>query len=228
MSHELRTPLNAVLGFSEVLKTSPDVSLGKKQEGYLDIIMESGGHLLDLINDLLDVSAIEAGKLELSEENVDVARLVESSVQLVRARAERGQVGLSVAIPETGLCLHSDERRMKQILLNLLSNAVKFTPEGGDVTIDVRVADDGSMVFTVSDTGIGMDKAGLAQAMIMFGQVDGSLARQYEGTGLGLPLTLRMVEAHGGTLELDSRLNAGTTAVVRMPAHRVVESSNKD
>jgi len=228
MSHELRTPLNAVLGFAEVLKTSPDVSLGEKQEGYLDIIMESGGHLLDLINDLLDVSAIEAGKLELSEENVDVARLMESSVQLVRARAERGQVGLSVAIPETELFLHADERRMKQILLNLLSNAVKFTPEGGDVSLDVRVADDGSMVFSISDTGIGMDKAGLAQAMTMFGQVDGSLARQYEGAGLGLPLTLRLVESHGGTLKLDSRPDVGTTATVRIPAHRVVDLPNKD
>ena len=153
---------------------------------------------------------------------------MESSVQLVRARAERGQVGLSVAIPETELFLHADERRMKQILLNLLSNAVKFTPEGGDVSLDVRVADDGSMVFSISDTGIGMDKAGLAQAMTMFGQVDGSLARQYEGAGLGLPLTLRLVESHGGTLKLDSRPDVGTTATVRIPAHRVVDLPNKD
>ena len=226
MSHELRTPLNAILGFAEVMKISPDISMGETQTEYLDIIMQSGAHLLELINDILDVSAIEAGKLELNEENVDVARLAEASVQLVRARAARGQVGLALALPDTGLCLHSDERRMKQILLNLLSNSVKFTPEGGDVSLDVHVADDGSMIFSISDTGIGMDKAGLVKAMTMFGQVDGSLARQYEGTGLGLPLTQRLVEAHGGTLELDSRPGAGTTAVVRIPAHRVVVLSN--
>ena len=182
--------------------------------------MESGDHLLELINDILDVSAVEAGRLEVCEEIVDVANLVEASVRLVGARAAEGRVSLSIVPPEMGLGLRSDEKRMKQILLNLLSNAVKFTPKGGDVTVRVRVADDGSMVFSISDTGIGMDKAGLAQAMIMLGQVDGSLARQYEGTGLGLPLTQRLVEAHGGTLELDSRLNVVTTAVVRMPAHR--------
>jgi PAS domain S-box-containing protein len=227
MSHELRTPLNAILGFGQVLKTGPDISLGETEREYLDIIMQSGGHLLDLINDILDVSAIEAGKLELYEEKVDVARLAEASVQLVRARAERGEVGLSVSVPETGLRLRSDERRMKQILLNLLSNAVKFTPEGGHVSLDVHLADDGALVFTVSDTGIGMDKAGLVKAMTMFGQVDGSLTRQYEGTGLGLPLTQRLVEAHEGTLELDSRPGAGTTATVRLPARRVVILSNR-
>ena len=226
MSHELRTPLNAILGFSEVLKISPDFSLGEKQDEYLDIIMQSGGHLLELINDILDVSAIEAGKLQLNDEYVDVAKLAEASVQLVRARAAEAKVGLSTSLPETGLRLHSDERRMKQILLNLLSNAVKFTPEGGDVSLDVHLADDGSMVFSVSDTGIGMDKAGLAKAMTMFGQVDGSLSRQYEGAGLGLPLTQRMVEAHGGTLEIESKPDLGTTAVVRIPARRVVDLSN--
>ncbi len=228
MSHELRTPLNAILGFAEVLKTSPDVSVGEKQEDYLDIITQSGDHLLELINDILDVSAIEGGKLGLHEEIVNVATLVEASDRMIRARAAGGQVSLSITLPEAGLGLRSDEKRMKQILLNLLSNAVKFTPAGGVVSLDVRVADDGEMVFKIADTGIGMDKAGLAKAMTMFGQVDGSLARQYEGAGLGLPLAQRLVETHGGTLELDSRLGVGTTAQVRMPAHRVVEPSNKD
>ncbi|MDP6787383.1 MAG: PAS domain S-box protein [Rhodospirillales bacterium] len=228
MSHELRTPLNAIMGFSEVLKSSSDTLPGEKREEYLDIVLQSGGHLLALIEDILDVSAIEAGKLELNEENVDVAGLVEASVQLVRARAEREQVGLSVSLPQAGLHLYADQKRVKQILFNLLSNAVKFTPESGDVRLSVALADDGALAFEISDTGIGMDEAGIAKAMAMFGQVDGSLAREYEGTGLGLPLTQRLVEAHGATLELDSQLDAGTTATVRFPAHRVVACRNKD
>ena len=226
MSHELRTPLNAIIGFSDTMREEVFGPLAnKKYEGYVDNIHESGQHLLDLINDLLDVSAIEAGKMEFHEDGIDVAGLAETAMRLVRGQAEKGRVRLSDCVGSDLPNLYGDERRMKQILLNLLTNAVKFTPKRGEVTLNAHVAGDGSLVFTVTDTGIGMTEEEITKAMQPFGQVDTSLSRKYEGTGLGLPVTKGLVEAHGGTLEISSEPDKGTTVTIRFPAERVIDAS---
>ncbi|MBW7850628.1 MAG: PAS domain S-box protein [Rhodospirillales bacterium] len=222
MSHELRTPLNAIIGFSEVMAGEVFGELSEKYREYVGDIHSSGKHLLDVINDILDVSAIEAGKIELSDEEVDLANAVDISIRLVAQRAEKGKVDLA-AEQVAGLPpLRADGRRVKQILLNLLSNAVKFTPEGGRVTLRGGRAADGGILLTVADTGIGMTEAEIAIAFTQFGQVDSGLNRKHEGTGLGLPLTKGLVELHGGTLILESVKGRGTTATVRFPASRTV------
>ena len=223
MSHELRTPLNAIIGFSSSIKNEMFGPLGHdKYVEYVDDIHTSGEHLLALINDILDVSAIEAGELKLHEDSLDVAELIEGAMRLVHPRAEEKGIGLSRSIAPNLPPLFADERRIKQILLNLLTNAVKFTPEGGRVEVHTGREDNGSFLITVADTGIGMDEDGIAKALSMFGQVDGTHARRHEGTGLGLPLTVRLVEMHGGSIEIDSRPNAGTTVRVRFPMERII------
>ena len=224
MSHELRTPLNAIIGFSDTIRHGAFGPLGHaKYREYIENIYESGEHLLSLINDVLDVSVIEAGKLELSLEALRPDRIADAAVRLVRPRADKGQVRLINDVGDRLPRFKADERRVKQILVNLLSNAVKFTPVGGRVTLEAGRDEDGSLVFRVVDTGIGMDAEGLAKALQPFGQVDSGLARKYEGTGLGLPLTKGLIEAHEGTLEIRSALGEGTTAVVRFPAERVLD-----
>jgi len=222
MSHELRTPLNAVIGYSEALLTG---MFGKaptsKFEEYINDIHGAGQHLLRIINDILDVSAIDAGKIELYEESVSVGDIVETSIRLIAPRAEKAQVVLSDEVPQDLPPLRADARRLKQIVLNLLSNAVKFTPMGGAVKISARVARAGEMEIVVADTGIGMDQAGIAKALSMFGQVESGLARSQEGSGLGLPLTKGLVELHGGTLDIASEKGTGTTVTVAFPALRI-------
>ena len=218
MSHELRTPLNAIIGFSDTILSGVFGDLNNERyEDYITDIKESGTHLLALINDILDVSAIEAGKLELRLEPEDVEPLVTSSIKLVSHRAEGAKVRLDTQLDDDIPSLMVDGRRMKQVLLNVLSNAVKFTPEGGRVTLRALIAPEGGVRFEVEDTGIGMDDAGIETALTQFGQVDSKLARKYEGTGLGLPLTKSLVELHGGTLEVRSRLGHGTTVCVQLP-----------
>ncbi len=222
MSHELRTPLNAIIGFSSTMQQGVFGPLGHaKYQEYAGDIHASGEHLLALINDILDVSAIEAGKLTLHEDEVSLRELILSSERLVEPRADKGKVVLYCQ-PVDDIRLTADPRRMKQVLLNLLSNAVKFTPEGGRVTVAAGLLDDGRLQLEVRDTGIGMDADGLIKAMQPFGQVDSRLQRKFEGTGLGLPLTQALVEAHGGQLALDSTPGQGTTARVILPANRVV------
>jgi PAS domain S-box-containing protein len=223
MSHELRTPLNAIIGFSSSIKEETYGPIGhEKYKEYIDDISGSGQHLLELINDILDVSAIEAGMLELSEEELKVGDLADSSIRLVKHRADQGDVRLSADIDADLPALFADERRMKQIFLNLLSNAVKFTPPEGLVSLTASVDGRRGHVFKVIDTGSGMDAAGLAKAMTQFGQVDRGVARRHEGTGLGLPLTRGLVELHGGTLEVASAKGEGTTVEVRFPPERVI------
>ncbi|WP_173984435.1 ATP-binding protein [Magnetospirillum sp. SS-4] len=222
MSHELRTPLNAIIGFSETMLMQMFGPLGaEKYQEYARDIHFSGQHLLELINDILDVSAIEAGKMELHEESVDIGRLLESSVRLVVPRAEKGGVTVRFQAPSGLALLWADARRMKQILLNLLSNAVKFTPEGGTVTVSARMLFDGRLTIQVKDTGIGMTRDEVGKAVTKFGQVDSSLARKHDGTGLGLPLTIGLVELHGGTLEISSEKGAGTLISIILPAGRM-------
>ncbi len=225
MSHELRTPLNAIIGFSQTMKDRMFGQLGhRRYDEYVDFIHHSGTHLLELINDILDVSAVEAGKLVLHEESLSVRDICEAAVRILVPRAQKGGVALS-GIDDAGLPpLRADPRRLKQILLNLLSNAVKFTEPGGVVSCDATVGDDGGLIVTVTDTGIGMDEAGVRMAMSAFGQVDSSLSRKHEGTGLGLPLTKGLVELHGGVFSLESRPGQGTRATVRFPANRVLSA----
>ncbi|MEO5336306.1 MAG: ATP-binding protein [Magnetospirillum sp. WYHS-4] len=221
MSHELRTPLNSIIGFSDLLVAEIFGKIGAPQYAeYAKDINDSGRHLLNLINDILDVSRIEVGKLELHEAPIDVERMVDACRRLVAERAGTHSLAVPVTVQKVQAALVADETRVKQILLNLLSNAVKFTPDGGQVAIDARLDDRGRFVFSVADTGIGIDESDMEKVMLPFGQADGSLARRYEGAGLGLPLATRLAELHGATLELRSQVGKGTTAVVTFPPER--------
>ncbi len=223
MSHELRTPLNAIIGFSATMKDEVFGPLGSnKYVEYIEDINVSGIHLLEVINDILDVSALESDKLKLNEEDVDLVETVESVLRIIGAKASEGQIALSGPSIADIPSLFADKQRLKQIFMNLLSNAVKFTPKGGMVSCDAFVDSNGSIVVTVTDTGIGMDEAGLAKAFEQFGQVDGSLTRTHEGSGLGLPLTMGLVEAHGGTMSVESEPEKGTKVTVTFPSERVV------
>jgi signal transduction histidine kinase len=223
MSHELRTPLNAIIGFSEIIRDQAFGPVGStKYSDYANDINDSGQHLLGLINDILDLAKIESGADELYEEQIDIEEFVHSVMTLVGRRAEEGEIRLTWDLPEHPPALRADNRKLKQILVNLLSNAIKFTPAGGRVTLKATVNKDGSYEFRVSDTGIGISADDIPKALSKFGQVDGALNRQYEGTGLGLPLTKALVEIHGGNLDLESEVGVGTSATACFPAERVV------
>ncbi len=227
MSHELRTPLNAIIGFSDILMGQIFGPLGDTRYGdYARDIRDSGLHLLNLINDVLDVSKVEFGKVELIEETVDIVAVVESCARLMRDRADAAGIRLVQELPPGLPQLQADSRRLKQILLNLLSNAVKFTPSGGRVTIRAGQHATGGFRLIVEDTGIGIAQQDLEKAMRPFGQIDSRLARKYQGTGLGLPLARSMAELHGGKLELDSAPGQGTTATIWLPASRILEPAH--
>jgi signal transduction histidine kinase/integral membrane sensor domain MASE1 len=222
MSHELRTPMNAILGFGQLLDTQSETFLPKKRGEYVGHILDSGNHLLELINDILDISTIEAGKLELHDDEVKIAPLVSGILTLVQARADERSVRVSSKIDEELIAIRADDRRLKQILINLLSNAVKFTPKGGEIVIQCTLESDSRISFVVSDTGIGMSKNEIRKALETFGQVDSSTARIQEGTGLGLPLAKQLVEAHGGVFEIKSRKDKGTTVTIIFPSERFI------
>ena len=226
MSHELRTPLNAVIGFSEIMESELLGPLGSTQyKSYAADIHESAQHLLTLINDILDVAKIEAGAHELREEEVDPADVVGAVERLVAERAKRADLTLTIDLPDNLPHLRADERKLKQVLLNLMSNAIKFTPEQGHVALAARYEADGSFVFEVSDTGIGIAAEDIPRAFAPFEQVDSRLSRQFEGTGLGLPLSDGFVKLHGGNLKLESRPGVGTHAIVRLPIERVITAT---
>jgi PAS domain S-box-containing protein len=223
ISHELRTPLNAIIGFSDVINREVLGPIGSvKYREYAGDILSAGRHLLGLINNILDMSKIEAQKMQLFEETIEVAALAASSVKIVERQAADTQIGLAIEIPADLPPLRGDEMRLKQILVNLLSNAVKFTAAKGCVTLSARLLADGALEIAVADTGIGMSEEELALALQPFRQVESALARRHEGTGLGLPLVKAFVEMHGGTLTLHSAPGSGTTAHVVLPAARVV------
>jgi signal transduction histidine kinase len=223
MSHELRMPLNAIIGFAELMRLELDGPLGARQyEGYVADIGESGAHLLRIINDILDLSKAEAGKMELCEEVVDLGELVGSVCRLVRHRSEAARLHLLAAICAPPPLLYCDERKLKQMLLNLLSNAIKFTPPGGRVVAAVDAGPEGGLRIAVRDTGIGIAARHLARVLEPFAQVEGPLGRRCPGTGLGLPLVKAMVELHGGTLELSSAVGKGTVATLAFPPARLV------
>ena len=223
MSHELRTPLNAIIGFSEIMGGEMLGPLGTGQyKGYVRDIADSARHLLALITDILDAAKIESGQMSLSESEVDPAALVQSVVRLMTPRAQRAGLSL-VCHAEDGLPkLLADETKLKQILINLTSNAVKFTPAGGRVDLRANVSDSGGFIFMVCDTGIGIAKKDVSHALAPFGQVESRFNPSFEGTGLGLPLAKSMTEMHGGTFELVSQVNVGTTITLRLPPERVI------
>jgi signal transduction histidine kinase len=221
MSHELRTPLNAIIGFAELLgrKPAPDPEKTRDFAGDIEI---SSRHLLDMINHILDMSKIESGKLELTDEAVDVARAIKASLTLARPNADQGGVALVAPGEAVKLRLRADQRAVRQVLVNLLSNAVKFTPRGGSVRIDVERNPDGSVAIVVTDTGIGIAPAALARIFEPFRQADSSIARRFGGTGLGLPISKALMEALGGTLDIESALGSGTKVRAIFPSNRVI------
>ena len=216
MSHELRTPLNAVIGFSEVLLERMFGELNEKQDDYLKDILSSGKHLLSLIGDILDLSKIEAGRMELQLEEFNVAAALGNTLTLIRERAQQHGIGLSLEV-EAGLGdMRADQRKIKQIMLNLLSNAVKFTPDGGHITVHARLNGD-VLEVAVTDTGIGIAPADQATVFEEFRQAGGSYSNKQEGTGLGLALTRRFVELHGGSMGLQSAPGQGSTFTFTIP-----------
>lgn len=223
MSHELRTPLNAILGFTDIMRQGLFGPVGNaRYDDYLDGIQKSGQHLLSLINDVLDMSRIEAGRLELSESEINVAEAVDQAVALVEVTADGKGIGLERNLPAILPRLRADERLLRQMLLNLLSNAIKFTPEGGTIEIAAAQLTDGGLAVRVRDTGMGMSDNQLRRVFEPFSQGGDSLrARETGGSGLGLPITRRLVELHDGQIHLASRKSAGTTATLIFPPSRV-------
>jgi two-component system, cell cycle sensor histidine kinase PleC len=223
MSHELRTPLNAIIGFSEIMEGQLFGPLGDaRYVEYSSDILASGRHLLEIINDILDMSKINAGKYELDEAPMSIAKEIEGALVQVRGRAAEEQIETEVKAVERLPELRADARVVRQILINLLSNAIKFTPAGGRVTVSANMLPDRRLRLSVADTGIGMEAADIPKALEPFQQIDGGLARRHKGTGLGLPLCKRLTELHGGELAITSVPGAGTTVTVTFPAARTL------
>jgi signal transduction histidine kinase len=221
MSHELRTPLNAIIGFSETIETEMLGPLGiPKYREYAEDIHASGTHLLNIINDILDIAKIEAGAVKLDEARFGLGNLIDDVLRIVQHRADEKNVVLNVMRPHRGLQLRGDERFVKQMLINLMSNAVKFTNDGGWVRISTQVSNNGRLEVCVADNGIGIAEKDIPVVLSTFGQVECAQARTNHGTGLGLPLTQRLIELHGGELRLESKLGNGTTITLCFPANR--------
>jgi len=218
VSHELRTPLNAIIGFSDIIRNEARDKLEKIHQEYVDDINASGKHLLSLINDILDYSKAEAGKLQIEWAETDATKVVRNSLRMVMPRAETAQVTLVEDLPSHHLVIVTDAKKLKQVLLNLLSNSVKFTQAGGEVRChawnDVVT---GALNIQVRDTGIGIAPKDISRVMTPFGQVDSALSRKYEGTGLGLPLAKKFVESMGGIFAIESQLKVGTNVTITLP-----------
>jgi len=213
-----------ILGFSEALRVGIRGALSENQNEYVDAVSQSGEHLLSLINDILDLSKLEAGKADLDEENLNLVDLINQGFLFVGDRARSGQISLALDNVPDEILLRADKRMILQILINLLSNAVKFTLPDGTVTVSVEVTPDKDVVLSVTDTGIGMRPEDIPQALSTFGQLDGDLDRRHEGTGLGLPLVKSLAELHGGVLNLTSEAGVGTVAAITIPRQRYLEN----
>jgi two-component system, cell cycle sensor histidine kinase PleC len=227
MSHELRTPLNAIIGFSEVIRDARMGPVDARYRDYARDIHNSGDHLLRLINDVLDLAKVEAGRLELHEEPLDLSKLFLDCNRLIADRLVAGRLEFASTLPSAPPQIVGDELRLKQILLNLLSNATKFTPPGGRIRLSAAVIAEG-LAIAVADTGIGMEPNEIAIALEPFRQVDGAFARRFEGTGLGLPLAQRLAELHGGRLAITSTKGSGTVATLYLPARRVLAPDSEN
>jgi PAS domain S-box-containing protein len=228
MSHELRTPLNAVIGFSEILSSEAFGALGHENyREYSSDIHAAGKHLLQVINDILDVAKIEAGQLHLYEGEVSLQEVIKSSFRMLSVRAHEGEISLVSEIPEDMDHLYADDTRLKQIFVNLLSNAVKFTENGGVVTVRVAKDDIGRIEIKVIDTGVGIAEKDIPHVLSRFGQVQSTYTRTKEGTGIGLTLVQLMMELHNGIFTLDSAVGVGTTCTIIFPKERVMETEKQ-
>jgi len=228
MSHELRTPLNAISGFSEIIAQELFGTLGDPHyKEYAQDIHASGQHLLAIINDILDLSRIEEGQDTLEESENDVCDVIDACMPLVRERAAAARVRIELDVADGLPTIMIDLRRVKQVLINLLSNAIKFTELGGTITVSAAIDDSGGMTITVHDTGIGMRPDEIPRALEPFGQIDSSLARRYEGTGLGLSLARQLTETHGGQLQIESQIDVGTSVRVSLPAERLATAGGR-
>ncbi|MCI4661276.1 MAG: ATP-binding protein [Neomegalonema sp.] len=225
MSHELRTPLNSVIGFSEIMKEQVFGPLDAQYRDYAQSIYTSGRHLLDLINDVLDLSKIEAGRIELSEEISQVDELLSTCSKLMHERIAKAGLHYRVDIEPDLPPMLMDERRVRQVVLNLLSNAAKFTPPGGTVSLMARLEPKRGILISVRDTGVGMSAEEVPKALSKFGQINGDLTRQHDGTGLGLPIAKSLMEMHGGSLTIASQKGKGTEVQIMLPIARIRHSN---
>jgi signal transduction histidine kinase len=221
MSHELRTPLNAIIGYADLLGRKINGAMTPRQTDQVSNILQAGQHLLDVVNDILDISKIEAGRLVLHETAVDLDDAIGACVAIVKPNADAAELSLSVQADQALPILRGDRRMIKQILLNLLSNAVKFTPPSGEISIHAYRCTNGDLKIDVADTGVGVAEADIPVVLSRYGQVDSALARKQQGTGLGLPLAQAMTERHDGRLDIQSTVGVGTTVTVRLPAERL-------
>ena len=228
MSHELRTPLNAIIGFSDMLGTLK-ITDPQRVEQYSGYILEAAEHLLSLINDILDVSKLQAGKLEVDLTETDITSIISSCELLIDSKAKEKSILLSFDLPAGLPRILADPLRIKQVLINLLSNAVKFTPEKGQVTCKVSDTGTGFLCVAVTDTGSGMTDKEIDVALRPFGQVNSGFAKQHEGTGLGLPISNELVKMHGGRLVVESIKDQGTTVSVFLPiANKTTPQINEE
>jgi signal transduction histidine kinase len=221
MSHELRTPLNAIIGFSQLMRERLHGPLADKYYEYATIVEDAAGHLLAIISDVLDLARTESSRLPLEEDSVDIAEVVTWTNKLLDQQIRNSGVNYRVDIERDVPLIRGDAAKLRQIVINLLSNAFKFTAPGGTVTLAVAADAVNGFCLSVADTGIGIAPDKIAVVLTPFGQVETGFARKYQGIGLGLPLTKRLVELHGGSLQIASELNVGTTITVRLPATRL-------
>ena len=229
MSHELRTPLNSVIGFSEILQDGLTGPLNASQREDINCILNAGRHLLSLVNDILDLSKVESGKMELELSRFPLKELLDASLIMQREKAVKHGIALNIEItPETDIEIEADARKLKQIMFNLLSNAIKFTPDGGAVSLAVRkVAETEAIEISVSDTGIGIKKADIPKLFREFTQLQMAYTKEYEGTGLGLALTKRLVELHGGTIWVESKFGEGSRFMFSLPLRRAYHEEER-
>jgi two-component system cell cycle sensor histidine kinase PleC len=220
MAHELRTPLNAIIGFSEVIKLD-NIQARERYPEYAGYIHDAGTYLLEIINGILDLARIEAGRVELQEQLVTIDALVQSAITTIRSVAQRKSIEVDLDLWQRPIAVYVDHTKFKQVILNLLSNSVKFTEASGRVQIGSLLDDCGNLVISIRDTGIGIPPEQIDKVLEPFEQVEDHLTRENEGTGLGLPIARALVELHGGELFLSSELGVGTTAILRLPRDRV-------
>lgn len=226
MSHELRTPLNAIIGFAEIIQTGQLAAKAVVQSEYAGYIHESGTHLLSVINDLLDVSRIEAGRLALDEKPFPLASLLEECDRMIRQRAQGEGLRLAIAAFDPAIGVHGDRRAIKQVLLNLLSNAIKFTAPGGAVTLTAERGSVGGLRIVVSDTGIGVEADRVPELFQPFRQLENVHARRHHGTGLGLYISKSLIEAHGGSIRFESCVGQGSTVTVTLAEDRLIDADS--
>jgi signal transduction histidine kinase len=224
MSHELRTPLNAIIGFSEIIKAGMFGPLNNRYREYGGHIFTSGRHLLELVNDLLDASKLESGRFELDESATDLASVIRAAMHLVQPMATKGKVNLVEVVADDLPFVHADARRLQQAILNPLANAVKFTPPGGEIRVSAFWLPR-NILIQIKDNGIGMAPDQIPWAMQPFRQLKNRLRTRNDGTGLGLSIAKDLVELHGGSLNIDSKVNAGTTVTISLPAERILRDS---